>query len=92
MKQSMVPGLQTLRVARGLTRADIAELLEVHYMSVYFWETGVHAPRLKMLMRIAHAFGVSPNDLLEWDEHAMDTWDTQRQRRRYVNETRAYLN
>lgn len=87
MKQSMVPGLETLRRQRGLTRAEIAELLEVSYMSVYFWETGVHAPRLKMLLRMASAFGVSPNDLLEWDEHTMDT-----RTRRYVSEMRSYLN
>ena len=87
MKQSMVPGLETLRRERGLTRADIADLLEVSYQSVYFWEMGVHAPRLKTLLRMASAFGVSPNDLLEWDQHAHDT-----RTRRYVNETRTYLN
>lgn len=87
MKQSMVPGLETLRRQRGLTRTEIADLLGVSYMSIYGWEMGMWAPRLQSLIRIASAFGVSPNDLLEWDESAMDT-----RTRRYVSEMRSYLN
>lgn len=87
MKQSMVPGLETLRRERGVSRAEFAELLGVHQASIYGWETGAWAPRLENLLKMARAFDVSPNDLLEWDERAMDA-----RTKRYVNEMRPYLN
>jgi DNA-binding XRE family transcriptional regulator len=73
MKQSVIPGLETLRRERGIRRSEMAELLGVHYSSIYFWEMGLCAPRLESLLKIARAFGVTPNDLLEFDIDARDT-------------------
>lgn len=73
MRRSLVPGLHSLRVSRGITRAEMADLLRISYHSIYAWELGTCAPRLENLLKIARAFGVTPNDLLEYEVDARDT-------------------
>lgn len=73
LKDSVVPGLAPLRQARGLTREDVAGLLGVSYHSIYAWETGMWAPRLRFLIKLCRAFGVTPNDLLAYEIDPRDT-------------------
>lgn len=73
MKSSMVPGLRALRMDRGVSRAEFAEILDVGYHTIYSWELGICAPRLENLLKMARAFGVTPNDLLEYEVDARDT-------------------
>lgn len=73
MPKSFVPGLEDLRRSRGLTRADMAQLLNVTYQSIYHWEHGICAPRLRTVIKMARAFGVTPNDLIQFEIDPRDT-------------------
>ena len=50
--------LRQLRVARGWSRHDIADRLQVTYRTVGRWETGQHQPLPRQWQRLADLFGV----------------------------------
>lgn len=53
-----------LREGRGLTRADLAQLLGVDRSRLGKWETGSHAPLLGLLTGLAETLGVTLDELL----------------------------
>ncbi len=57
--------LRRLREAKGWTQADTARRANVPLRSYQNWEEGVREPRLDALVRLATAFGVDFNELLE---------------------------
>ena len=48
--------LPLLRADRGLSRADLAEALGIHYQTVGYIERGEYAPSLHLALRIARLF------------------------------------
>ncbi len=50
--------LPLLRADRGLSRADLAEALGIHYQTVGYIERGEYAPSLHLALRIAALFGL----------------------------------
>lgn len=56
-----------LRIARGLTQAQLAELIGCPQQSVNKWETGIHKPGMQSLIKLARAFGCSIDDLIDFD-------------------------
>jgi DNA-binding XRE family transcriptional regulator len=64
--QSVDSPLAEYRRARGLTRAELANLAGVTRMTVYLLETGkVSGPRMKTAVAIAKALGCDPAELFE---------------------------
>ena len=56
--------LATLREAAGLTQQQLASKLCVHHSNIAFWERGDKPPRGDVLPKLAEAFGVSLEVLL----------------------------
>ncbi len=56
--------LRQLRVARGWSRHDIADRLQVTYRTVGRWETGQHQPLPRQWQRLADLFGVGVGELV----------------------------
>jgi len=56
--------LYTLRIESSLTRAQLAEKLNVSVRLISYWENGERECSFDMLMTIADIFGVSTDYLL----------------------------
>lgn len=56
--------LKRLRVEKGLTQADIAEMIGVSQQAVGKWERGLSAPDYDALINLAKYHGVSTDYLL----------------------------
>ncbi len=58
---------QMMRAARerkGLTQAQVAKDCGVAQPTVHLWESDATAPQRKRLRRVAHVYGLKPEDLL----------------------------
>lgn len=58
-----MPTIQELREGQGLTRKQLAALLGVSHMAIFFWESGRRMPLASNLRDIARQFGVSMDDI-----------------------------
>ena len=57
--------LKELRERKGLTQAEVANMLECKDKStISKWESGVAFPRTELLPRLADLYGVTVDDLL----------------------------
>ena len=54
-----------LRIERGLTQAQLAEIIGVHKNMVYGWETGKFKPRGENLLKLADALNCDARDLIQ---------------------------
>lgn len=52
------------REKAGLSQAELAKKLKKSRASISEYESGVHAPKLKLLIKIAKLTGVSVEDLV----------------------------
>ena len=55
MKDKIAETIKTYRILSGYTQEDLARECGVSRLTIYFWETGAHAPNphsLKKLMEI----------------------------------------
>ena len=50
--------LPLLRADRGISRADLADALGIHYQTMGYLERGEYAPSLHLTLRIARYFGL----------------------------------
>jgi DNA-binding XRE family transcriptional regulator len=57
--------LRVLRERRGLTQKEAAELAEVSELTLYRLETGKQTPYMPTVTKIARAYGVPLEELLE---------------------------
>lgn len=53
------------RTARGWTQEQLAERAGVAAIHVGFVERGENVPKLTLILRIAHALGVRPGELID---------------------------
>ncbi len=65
--------LQAAREARGLTRQDLADAVDVHYQTVGYLERGEYSPSLVLALRIADTLGVTIEQLFSLDPFPDDT-------------------
>ena len=66
----MMPGpiavkLRILREERGLTHKEAAELTNVSHWTLIYLESGKRAPYMPTVTKIARAYGVSVEELVE---------------------------
>jgi DNA-binding XRE family transcriptional regulator len=66
----MMPGpialkLRALREQRGLTHREAAELANVSHWTLIYLESGKRAPYMPTVTKIARAYGVSVEELVE---------------------------
>ncbi len=57
--------LKELRIDKGFSQQKLGELLGFCNQTISFWESGSREPDLDTLVKIAHFFGVSVDELLE---------------------------
>lgn len=57
--------LKRLRKERGLTQAQLADMIMTNRVSVCEWETGATYPQIIWIYEIADKLGVSPSELVE---------------------------
>ncbi len=57
--------LRVLRERRGLTKKEAAELAEVSEVTLYRLESGKQTPYMPTVTKIARAYGVPLDELLE---------------------------
>ncbi len=55
--------IRQLREERGWSRADLGRQLGLSQGSIVDWEHGLSHPRGRMLLRLAHLFGVDADDI-----------------------------
>lgn len=56
--------LKELRTMNNLTQVELAEIFNVHGMTVSRWERGVAYPDIKTAVKLASLFSVSTDELL----------------------------
>lgn len=59
--------LKELRKEKGLTQADLAELLEVTKVTIHNWETGVSSIKTDRLKKLCEIFDVDATYLLGYN-------------------------
>lgn len=57
--------LKELRVERGLSQQKLGDELGFCNQTISFWESGSREPDLDTLVKIAHYFNISYEELLE---------------------------
>ena len=62
--------IKSLRAARRISQEALAEAMGVSFQAVSKWETGASAPDISLLPALACFFGVSTDELLDYDRYA----------------------
>lgn len=57
--------LKELRIEKGLSQQKLGEIFGFCNQTISFWESGSREPDLDTLLKIAHYFEVSLEELLE---------------------------
>ena len=60
--------LNRLRLSKGLTQAQLAEMVGCHARSITYWETGARRPDTEHLLKLAEVLECNPAELLEKKE------------------------
>jgi DNA-binding XRE family transcriptional regulator len=68
MPQPIAVKLQVLREQRGLTQKEAAQLADVSYWTLSCLESGKRAPYMPTVTKIARAYGVPLEELVEKEE------------------------
>lgn len=56
--------LKRLRLKRGLTQQELADILHVNRTTVTLWENGTNNPRVNMLVKLSKVLRCKVDDLL----------------------------
>lgn len=62
--QGFAGWLRSRRLERGLTQAELADLVGVHMMTISKWERGCHPKSAASLVRLARHFKVPEGEVL----------------------------
>ena len=65
--------IRTLRENRGMTRAQLAGLCNVHATQIHRYENGTTSPTAERIVTLSHALRVSPDALLRDDPKTFET-------------------
>ncbi|MGO4450470.1 helix-turn-helix domain-containing protein [Phyllobacterium sp. TAF24] len=61
--------LKMARHQRGLTLSRLAQLAGISLASVEYYHSGTHRPSLELFISLCLTLEISPNELLDWDDH-----------------------
>ena len=64
-------GLKTLRIRRNISQKDLAERLCVSRQAISMWEADKRELKMRMLNKIAKAFGVTIDTIVELQKHEL---------------------
>lgn len=68
MKTTLGQKIKELRAQQGYSQEQLANLTELSLRTIQRIENGETEPRGDSLIRLANSFGVTPNDLIDWQE------------------------
>lgn len=81
MYEILSDNLTRLRKSRGLTQADLANILKYSDKSVSKWETGETLPSLETLVHLSDFYGIPVDDLLRKSVDTEQTAEVEKIRR-----------
>jgi DNA-binding XRE family transcriptional regulator len=55
--------IEQARMARGLSRQDLADAVGVHYQTIGYLERGEYSPSLALALRLSEELGLGVQDL-----------------------------
>ena len=64
----MTNRLRVLRAERGWSQADLADKVGVSRQTTHAMENGKYAPSLPLALKVAHAFGLSVEEIFRLEE------------------------
>lgn len=64
-KEQFARNLRNARLRAGLSQEDLGDAAELHRTAIGFLERAERDPRLKTIVRLARALGVSASELLD---------------------------
>lgn len=59
--------IRRLREKKHLSVADMADVLEINIVTVYYWQQGKSVPSLRILLALGKMFDVKVEDILVYD-------------------------
>jgi DNA-binding XRE family transcriptional regulator len=59
--------IEQARMARGLTRQQLADAVGVHYQTIGYLERGEYSPSLTLALRLAQVLGAGVEELFSVD-------------------------
>ena len=73
--------LHTLRKQKGITQAELAEIMDVSRQAVSRWESGVVTPSIENLKRLSSLYGVPLDYLLneETEKEEGQGWNNEKE-------------
>lgn len=69
MNNDLARKIKELRISKGFSQDELAQLSQLSLRTIQRIENGETESRGDTLKRLASALGVTPNELIEWNEH-----------------------
>ena len=67
-EESVVNRIEELRLAKGISRQQLADAVGVHYQTVGYIERGEYSPSLVLALQIAKVLGTPVEKIFKLDE------------------------
>ena len=64
IKKNIAKNITVLRMAKGMTQAELADALGISFQAVSNWERGNSMPDISKLPELAEIFGVTIDDII----------------------------
>ena len=67
-EERVINRIEELRLARGISRQDLADAVGVHYQTVGYIERGEYSPSLVLALQIAKVLGTTVENIFQLEE------------------------
>ena len=67
-EERVINRIEELRLAKGITRQELADAVGVHYQTVGYIERGEYSPSLVLALQIAKLLGTTVEDIFSLEE------------------------
>lgn len=67
-EERVINRIEELRVAKGISRQELADAVGVHYQTVGYIERGEYSPSLVLALQIAKLLGATVEDIFSLEE------------------------
>jgi DNA-binding XRE family transcriptional regulator len=67
-EERVINRIEELRLARGISRQDLADAVGVHYQTVGYIERGEYSPSLVLALQIAKVLGTPVENIFKLEE------------------------
>lgn len=64
IRYQLAARLKSIRISKGMKQSELAEAMGCENNTISRYETGINAPSIEHLLRLAEALDVSPMDIL----------------------------